>query len=120
MQNLQWDIYIQTPIIQTRTGPEQKFDLWKVFFSEFGTRWTYSQIPIIQTRTGPEQKFDLWKVFFLWIWYKVDRNSNQARERNLVFLLLGRMKEAVTKKQIKIISSIKLEIAINRNLTYLF
>ena len=56
-------------------------------------------------------------------------NSNQARECNL-FLLLGRMKEAVTvtKKNHKIMSSIKLhrrlatkvEIAINRNLTYLF
>ena len=55
-------------------------------------------------------------------------NSNQARERNLVFFSLGRMKEAVTKKKNKIVSSIKLhrrlatklEIAINRNLTYLF
>ena len=33
-------------------------------------------------------------------------NSNQARERNLIFFL-GRMKEAVTKKT-KIMSSIKL------------
>ena len=54
-------------------------------------------------------------------------NSNQARECNLVVFFLGRMKEAVTKKN-KIMSSIKLhrrlatkvEIAINRNLTYLF
>ena len=35
-------------------------------------------------------------------------NSNQARERNLVFFSLGRMKEAVTKKTNKIMSSIKL------------
>ena len=35
-------------------------------------------------------------------------NSNQARERNLVFFSLGRMKEAVTKKKNKIMSSIKL------------
>ena len=54
-------------------------------------------------------------------------NSNQAREHNLVCFFLGRMKEVITKKN-KIMSSIKLhrrlatkvEIAINRNLTYLF